>query len=556
MTASVAVSNLIARSLLDPGTVRPEHLQTVPEHVIKALRPMVRTAWKHVSEDVYEHGIANPERILQRADGDAGTLTEFFAALMNKDIPEDVSGILLDIQAAGGDVLSDASEDRMDISVAANRTDVGNAVRLARSLNGLAQYCFPWRCWMMYDGARWKKDDQGGMLAAAKKCVRQMYAEAVQIADEDRRKKAIAHAMSSETERGIRAMVNLAQSEPGIPVKPSDFDQDKYLLNCLNGTINLRTGTLKPHEPADLITKLVPVSFDEGASAPRWTQFLREIFRDNTNVIAAVQRWVGYSLTGDTKEQCFVIGHGTGANGKSVFINTLNEVLGDYAATTPFKTFTPHRGDGVRNDVAALHNVRLVSASEAPEGVRLDEELIKRLTGGDPVAARYLFSEYFTFTPAFKIFLATNHKPRIKGTDLAIWRRVLLLPFENTFTGDACDPDLAGKLLAEAPGILTWAVCGAVLWGGMGIKAPEEVRQATAKYQEEEDILSGFIGECCETDPNLTQPARALYLAFKEYCGGHAISEKAFSTKLEGKGLKKTKVRKGMVWSGIALLTS
>jgi len=293
----------------------------------------------------------------------------------------------------------------------------------------------------------------------------------------------------------------LAQSEEGVTIRPAELDRHKFKLNVLNGTINTREAKLYPHEPDDLITQLAPVTYDEEADAPRWKQFLKEVFLERSALIDFMHRFLGYCLTGDTKEQAFVIGHGDGGNGKSVLLSTVTSILGDYAASTPFSTFTVRRHEGVRNDLACLHSVRLVTSSEAAEDMRFDEELLKRLTGDEKIKARFLFSEYFEYEPRFKLFLATNHRPRIRGTDHAIWRRIRLVPFDGVFTGPNRDPDLKDKLLAEATGILAWLVTGAMLWNDMGLGDTPEIRQATEQYQKDEDILGSFINDCCELDP-------------------------------------------------------
>jgi putative DNA primase/helicase len=437
-----------------------------------------------------------------------------------------------------------------------NLTDAGNAKRLVAHLNGLGRYCNAWKCWLINDGTRWVKDDAGLIFQKAKETVAGIYAEAQAREDEAGRKAVASHAMRSETERSIRAMINLAQSEPGIPIRPVDLDQHIHLLNVLNGTINLRSGVLHPHDPEDLLTQLVPTSFDEEAAAPRWQQFLGEVFKGRKGLIDFVQRLIGYCLTGDTKEQVLSLWHGDGSNGKSVLLDTLREIFADYATSTPFSTFALRRQEGIRNDLACLNNVRLVTSSEATEGMRLDESLVKGLTGDATIKARYLFSEYFEYKRRFKIVAAVNHLPRIRGTDFAIWRRVRLVPFDAVFTGENCDLDLKGKLLAEAQGILTWAVIGSMLWFDCGLGCPDEVKAATDDYKAQEDTLACFLAECCEPNAMKTQPARPLFLSFREYCGGKTMSEKAFSIRLKSMGYEKVKGSKGMAWTGLSLLSS
>ena len=453
---------------------------------------------------------------------------------------------------AGRDNMAEVSSGQ--IKAGFNLTDMGNAKRLVQRFGGRIRYCGTWKCWLVYDGTRWTKDETGEIIRLAKQTAQGIYGEAGQAADESARKKLAAYAMSSESEKKLKAMVSLAQTEEGIPVRPGDLDRHRNKVNVLNGTINTITGKLHPHDPADLITQLAPVSFDEEADATRWKRFLLEVFKGRQGLIDFMHRFLGYCLTGETKEQAFVIGHGGGGNGKSVLLSTVTAVLGDYATSTPFSTFTLRRNESVRNDLACLHSVRLVTASEAAEGMRFDEELIKRLTGDEKIKARFLFSEYFEYDPSFKLFLATNHRPRIKGTDHAIWRRIRLVPFDAVFTGDDRDPDLKGKLIAEASGILTWLVLGAILWRDMGLGYPEEVKRATEEYQAEEDTLGCFLSDRCKFDPTYMQPARLLYLAFKDYCGGHVISEKAFSGKLEKRGYRKDRDSSGVFWYGLELL--
>lgn len=433
-------------------------------------------------------------------------------------------------------------------------TDAGNAKRLVAHLNGLGRYCHPFKAWYLYGGKRWAEDKSGAIFAAAKGAVKEIYAEAQSCGDDSTRKAIAAHAVRSETERALKAMISLTQSEPGIPVAPSDFDQHPDLLNCLNGTASLRTGKLKPHDPADLLTQMIPISFDEDAPRDRWKQFLKEVFKDRQELIDYLQRLIGYSLTGMTTEQIFAIFHGSGANGKSTLLDVLLEVFADYMTTTPFSTFAVQRNQGIRNDLADLHNVRLVATSESSEGQRLNEELVKRATGDASIKSRFLFKEFFTYKRKFKIIMSVNHLPKIRGTDHAIWRRVRCIPFDAVFEGENCDLNLKEKLLAEAPGILAWAVLGSMLWHDMGLGCPDAVKAATSQYKEDEDTLGCFLKECCDLDPMHTQPARPMYLSFKEYCGGKTISEKAFSKNMEARGYTKRRPKTGVLWSGLELL--
>ncbi len=309
----------------------------------------------------------------------------------------------------------------------------------------------------------------------------------------------------------------LASALDGIAIgDPQCFDADPYLLNVENGTIDLRTGEIRAHSHDDLITKLVPIQYDPGASCPRWLQFLEEVFGGDRQTIDFVRRALGYSLIGVTKEHAFFVLYGTGANGKSTMLEIVAKILGDYGATASSETFVVDRRAGAAtNDLARLRGVRFVSAIETSERCELAEAFVKAVTGGDRVAARLLYHEFFEYRPVFKLWLGTNHKPIIKGGDEGIWRRVNLVPCEQRFEGDSCDLDLQEKLDGELPGILTWAVRGALDWQRYGLKASSSVTSATAAYRSEMDTFSDFIDERCLIDPAASVAAGDLY---RTYC--------------------------------------
>ncbi len=435
-------------------------------------------------------------------------------------------------------------------------TDLGNARRLVARHGKILRYCHTRKKWLDYDGTRWVWDDSGEVLRLAKDTVASIYQEAAQAADADIRKRLAGHAARSESEARLQAMVSLAESEDGIPVTPAQLDADPLKLNVRNGTIDLLTGLLLPHDPADLITKLAPVTFDPEATAQVCFSFLSRIMGGNENLIGFLQRFFGYAMTGSTAEQCLILGQGAGANGKTTLIETVAGILGDYAATADFSTFALHGNDGIRNDLARLRGARLVTAIEAADGVRFDEVTIKRLTGGDTITARFLYGEFFEFKPQFKLFLAANHKPRIKGTDHAIWRRIRLIPFNVTIPEAEQDKRLPGKLLAEGPGILNWMIEGCLAWRREGLGVPEEVRDATATYRDEEDPLSGFLDDRCVTGKTLTAAARDLYAAYIRWAeenGEKALSQKSFGGRLTERGFDQYRTGSKRMWMGIRL---
>lgn len=331
------------------------------------------------------------------------------------------------------------------------RTDLGNAQRLIIRHGDDLCYCYAWKCWMVWKGGRWVRDVSGEIEHRAKETVRAIRDEAALIPDQAEAKKLQSWAIQSESRARITAIPELARSE--LPVMPSDFDRDPWLLNVQNGTLDLKTGLLHPHQRKDLLSKIANVSFDPDAHCRTWLGFLDRIFAGDKELISYVKTLVGYALTGETGEQTFHVLYGKGANGKTTFIETLLRLVGDYGQKAEFSTLLAHSNDNVRNDIAALRGARLVAATEAERGRRLNEPLVKELTGGDTIRARFLFQEYFEFRPQFKLLLATNYKPEIYGIDEGIWRRVHLIPFAITIPVAERDKRLLEKLDRERAGI-------------------------------------------------------------------------------------------------------
>ena len=437
-------------------------------------------------------------------------------------------------------------------------TDLGNAERFVRMHRGHVRFCYPWSRWFVWMGTHWAVDDTGEIYRRAKETVRAIYHEADQCEDENRRPALANHAAKCESEGKLNAMLAMAQSEPGIPVLPDALDRDPWLLNVQNGTLDLKTGQLGPHRREDLITKCLPVAYDPQAQCPRWCAFLDRIFDAKQALIAYVQRAIGYSLTGDVSEQCMFLPHGPGENGKSTQLQTLLGLLDAYAKKTPTETLMVRRGESIPNDLARLRGARLVVAVEAEAGRRLAESLVKELTGGDTIAARFMRAEWFEFEPQFKLWLATNHKPRILGTDRAIWRRIRLIPFAVIIPKVEQDRQLGEKLREEWPGILAWAVEGCREWQAQGLGEPEEVIQATEAYRAEQDVLGAFIEECCYQEAEAVALAKDLFGAYRTWTeanGERLTTQKDFGVRLGERGFTSGagagNVRK---WFGIGLL--
>ena len=607
-------------------------------------------------------------------------------------------------------------------------TDLGNARRLVRSFGSDIRYLCAAKSWLIWDGRRWVKDDTDQISRYAREIADWMMAsiyappeftpqpqtvspqpQDLEVTQDhglettqsvtscqsraftqshaftqslDRQENAamerrqlakvrLAWAKKSQSCARLEAMTSLAQAEPGIPVRPASLDADQWLLCTLSGTIELRTGMLRPHRRSDLITRLAPVTYqcsrdyplsadyprkdtdqseennpleendpleEDGLQAeedplgdryshgdddplgdyspdednlsdeddplgdyssndlycpndfyspmealpagctsalprnaptnpscstpadpscPLWEKMLLRILPD-PQVRAFVQRTAGYALTGSTREQCAFFWHGSGRNGKTTTIEALRFALGDYALETPAETLTARSGAvSVPSDLARLAGARLVTARETEDGQKLSESLLKHMTGGDSLTARFLFQEWFEFTPAFTLILATNHRPVIRGTDEGIWRRIFLVPFDQTLAPTEVDQDLPEKLRAEGPGILAWAVRGCLAWQETGLCPPPAVLAATQGYRTDMDAVGQFVAECCDVGSDRSQPAGTLYGAFGAWSrtgGLSPLSPPEFCRRLKERGFQKRRRRDGLVWDGLILL--
>jgi putative DNA primase/helicase len=305
-----------------------------------------------------------------------------------------------------------------------------------------------------------------------------------------------------------------------------------------------------------MITKTANAHYDSQADCPLWKQFVREIMDYKADVIGFLQTVAGWALTGDISEQTMFILFGSGANGKSTFLNTVMYLLGEYALATPTETFMRKNGDQNTNDIARLRGTRFVTTTEAEQGRRLSESLIKKITGNDQLTARFLYGEYFNFMPTFKIFMATNHKPTIKGTDYGIWRRIKLIPFTTRIPEDKQDKHLELKLREEASGILNWLLEGAMRWKQERLKIPAAILNATDEYRGEMDVIGNFLKECCVQHPGASIRIRELFKAYQEWCeenNEHAVSERFLGLRLKEMGFERTRTAEARYWSGLAL---
>lgn len=433
-------------------------------------------------------------------------------------------------------------------------TDTGNAERLVYRHGKRIRFNWGRGVWYVWEGKRWAEDETGTLERLAKDTIRAIPEEAAGL-EGDAYTAVLKWAGRSESDGKRQAMIRLARSEPGIPVRPDELDADPWKLNVANGTLDLRTGTLRPHDPSDYITRLIPVDYAPHATCPTFDAFLERIFGGDQDVIAYVWRLIGYSLTGDTREQCIVVCWGTGANGKSTLLGTLHDLLADYAAEADADSFMERKHEGIREDIAALDGVRFVSAVETSDGKRLSEALVKKMTGGERLRARRLYENGYVFLPQFKVWLATNHKPEIRGGEHAIWRRIKLLPFNVTIPRDEWDTDLRAKLRAEAPGILTKAVRGCLEWQRTGLREPEAVTAATDAYRREMDVLGDWLEDRCILRPGAETAAKALYEDYVRWCqeqGSEPIKQKTFGRRLTDRGCGERKSGSTRYRTGIA----
>jgi len=438
-------------------------------------------------------------------------------------------------------------------------TDLGNARRLVAEHGRDLLYVGTHAHWYAWDGARYQRDETGEVVRRAQATVRGLWHEAMSLPkDHDARGRMVMHALRSEGEPSIRRMIALARVQPEVAVRSEDLDAHPELLATPSGTVELGTGELHPPRREDRITRATRAPCDPEAVAPRWEGFLERVLPD-VEVRAFVRRAVGYSLLGTTAEHVLLILWGRGANGKSTFLETLLHVLGDYATTTPTETLLAQRETSIPNDLAALRGVRFVTSVETGEGRRLAEAKIKAMTGADTLSARFMRGEWFTFRPQFQLWLATNHKPEVRGTDHAIWRRLRLVPFTETIPEHEQDRELPNRLREEAPGILRWAVQGCLEYRERGLAAPQAVLAATEGYRREQDLLGDFLEERCVVGAGQWVWASELFKAWTTWCeenGEKSGTQKALGERLAERGFEPHKGTKGRrTWRGLGLAT-
>jgi putative DNA primase/helicase len=435
-------------------------------------------------------------------------------------------------------------------------TDDENAIRFVTEHQHTTRYVPAWGCWMVWDGARWLRDDAGQVWQLWIQSARGMYDNAMHLGE----KKMIMHAQRSLNSGGIEACLKIASRDPSLVTKPEDWDVNDWLLNVNNGLIDLKTGNISPHNPSCLITKLTDVTYDAEAQCPLFQQFITEIFDGDQTLVAFMRRVFGTCLTGVTRDQAVYILYGLGANGKSTLLKVLENLLGEYHRTASQSAFVEDRSDNNTYDaLAGLHGARAVTCTEPGRTRALNEAVIKRISGSDKISARFLHGHFFSYHPTFKALVAVNHKPIVYGTDRGIWRRLKMIPFDVSFEGRE-DMDLPDKLKMELPGILNWALAGCRDWQEQGLNPPEAVLAATADYQREMDDLGPWTDEKCQLGADRKELNKDLYASYKDWHeegGGKekVMPLKAFVLALTERGFKKRKTMKGIEFIGISLNT-
>jgi putative DNA primase/helicase len=434
-------------------------------------------------------------------------------------------------------------------------TEAGAAERFAWQYGDDLRFDHRRQRWLLWSGHRWTPDADAEVTRVALEFARSWQREALEIVDTKHKADTLKLAVSLERRDRLLSLLAFARDLRPIADAGDGWDSDPWLFGVPNGVVDLRTGTLRPGRREDRITMSTATRYEPDAACPRWERFIAEVFRDS-DLADFIHRALGYSLSGDTSEQCLLFCHGGGSNGKGTLLNTVQRhVLGEYGHALAFSAIEHDpRPGAASNELAALLGRRFVVSSEASEGRRLDEGRIKWITGGDPIRARFLYAESFEFVPTAKFWLAANHKPVVRDDSYGFWRRIRLVPFTQSFR---IDPTLAGALAAEAAGILAWLVRGCLAWQREGLAPPPIVAEATRAYQQDSDPLSQFIDDAIDADEHSQIPARDLFAHYREWASEQGLSDRerltatAFGRKAAER-FPRVKTRHGHAYQGIA----
>lgn len=441
-------------------------------------------------------------------------------------------------------------------------TDTGNAQRFRDKYIGNIKYSFINKKWYYWTGKVWTVDNTGEIKKLADTVVEEMKKDAFTEPDEDAQEAKLKWAQRSASSKGKEAMVREVQHLETVPVLPEEMDSYTDYLNCQNGIINLRNGELMPHASAFMLSRVSHCEYDNmGDAKPTlWLKFLNDVTNGDKDLQRYLQKCVGYSLSGSVREQCLFFLYGMGNNGKSTFLDTISTLMGGYAANVQPETIMLKRnGDGgATSDIARLKGVRFATSEEPTEGVRLNEGLVKQFTGGGRVTCRFLYGDEFEYEPEFKFWIATNHKPIIRGTDVGIWRRIRLIPFEVNIPADKVDKNLKWKLRKELPQILKWAVDGCIAWQREGLELPKCVADATQSYKAEMDMLATFCDACVMIDYDCGESVAAtdlfsIYSSWANANNEYEMSSRKFFLEISKKLPEKVRRGSGIFYTKIRL---
>ena len=433
--------------------------------------------------------------------------------------------------------------------------DTGNADRFIDRYGHLYKHSYITNKFYIYDGQKWKVDDRGAIRKLIDEMIESIKNEKVlhseDVTEEEARE---AFQKYYKKTRGTQSKKNIMNElMHRKTVTPDEFDKDDMLLNVANGYVDLTSRELYKHDINKMFSQISNTDYSEKMQPAVWLDFLNDIFAGDKAVIRYIQKALGYSLTGSTREQVMFILFGKGRNGKSIFVETIAEILGDYSNNMQAKSLMVKKNDNVNTDIARLSKARFVTSSEPNEGFRFDEGLIKQITGGDKVTARFLYAEEFEYTPKFKIWVSTNHKPIIRGTDDGIWRRLVLIPFDVQIPEEKVDKDLKYKLLREAPAILNWMAEGAYMWMREGLELPEKLKESSKAYRTEMDVIEQFIEDECKRVDDGRVKANELYSVYKNWANennAYKMSNKDFGQKMKEK-FKSKRMNTGMYYLGL-----
>jgi putative DNA primase/helicase len=434
-------------------------------------------------------------------------------------------------------------------------TELGYARRLIRVYGGRLRYVPAWRQWLVWDGQRWAGDSTGQAQRWAKVVARRLTTDAMAIEDEQKRRAAVSLARRGESSAGVKGALTLAGTETGIVVTPDDLDADPFLLNCRNGTLDLRGGELRPHSPADLLTKMAGADYRPGAAGAEFTRFLEKV-QPEAGMRDYIGRLTGHALEGRVVTHILPIHHGAGANGKSTYFAAVAAALGDYAGPADPELLTARDFSAHPTGVADLFGMRLAILHESDHGRRLAEGTVKRLTGGDRLKARRMREDFWSFEPSHTFAMLTNHKPVISGTDEGVWRRVRLVPWDVVIPEGERDELLGERLKLELDAVLAHLVAGYQQWHVRGLDDPDQVVKATEAYRADSDALKRFVDDRCLAGPNFHIRSSELFAAWQKWCATEGIdsgTNKAFSEALQNRGYDTHRSNAGIIWDGLGL---